>query len=143
VLTFRITSRFVARLLVGVLLSAQMAIAAYACPVMLNGSTHSTAPSAVMGTGDVAEMQSGGMETKLVGGMDSDLPNLCLGHCQYGQQIADSTSSPSLAAVLLTSLYTLPSLEQSAGLARPIATASGPPSLADPPHAILHCCFRL
>jgi hypothetical protein len=142
VLTFRITSRFVARLLVGVLLSAQMAVTAYACPVMLNGSTHSTAPSAVMGMGDVAETQSGGMETKL-GGMDSDLPNLCLGHCQYGQQNADSTSSPSLAAAVLTSLYALPSLEQSAGLARPIATASGPPSLVDRPHAILHCCFRL
>lgn len=141
-LTFRTTSRFIARLLVGVLLFAQLAVAGYACPVMLNGSTHGMAPSAVMGMGDVAEMQSGGMETKL-GGMDPDRPNLCLGHCQYGQQNADSTSSPSLPAAVLTSLYALPSLEQSAGLARPIATASGPPSLADPPHAILHCCFRL
>jgi hypothetical protein len=135
VLTFRITSRFIARLLVGVLLFAQMAIAAYACPVMLDGATHGTGPSAVMGMGDAAEVQSGGM--------DSDLPNLCLGHCQYGQQNADSTSSPPLPAAVLTSLYVLPSLEQSTGLARPLATASGPPSLADPPHAILHCCFRL
>ena len=141
-LTLRITSRFIARLLAGVLLFAQMAVAAYACPVMLDGSTNGPAHSAVMGMGDAATMQSAGMESQL-GAMDPDLPNLCLGHCQYGQQNADSTSSPALPAVLLTSLYTLPSLEQSAGLARPTATASGPPSLADPPHAILHCCFRL
>lgn len=131
-----------ARLLVGVLLFAQLAVAAYACPVMLNGSANGPDHSAGMAMGAVTAMQSGGMETKL-GGADADLPNLCLGHCQFGQQNADSTSSPAVPVALLTSLYTLPSLEQSAGLARPLAAASGPPSLADPPHAILHCCFRL
>lgn len=143
-LTPRTTSRFIARLLVGVLLFAQLAVAAYACPVVLNGSANGPDHAAVMGMGGVTAMQSGGMETKL-GGMDPVLPNLCVGHCQFGQQNADGTSSPTVPVpvALLTSLYTLPSLEQSAGLARPIATASGPPSLADPPHAILHCCFRL
>lgn len=133
-LTLRITSRFIARLLVGVLLFAQMAVAAYACPVMLNGSANRP--------GDVAVVHSGGMEAGL-GGMDSDLPNLCFGHCQFGHQNTDSTSSPTPPVAMLTSLYTLPSLEQSGALARPLATASGPPSLADPPHSILHCCFRL
>jgi hypothetical protein len=135
-------SRFIARLLVGVLLFAQLAVAAYACPVTLNGSANRPGHSAFMGMGDVVALHSSGMETS-AGGMDSDLPNLCFGHCQFGHQNTDSTSSPNAPVAMLTSLYTLPSLEQSAGLARPLATASGPPSMADPPHAILHCCFRL
>ncbi len=135
-------SRFVARLLVGVLLFAQMAVAAYACPVMLNGSANRPGHSEFMGMGDVVALHSSGMEANS-GGMESGLPNLCFGHCQFGYQNADSTSSPTPPVAILTSVYTLPSLEQSAGLARPTATASGPPSLADPPHAILHCCLRL
>lgn len=138
----RTTARLIARLLVGVLLFAQLAVAAYACPVMLNGSADGRDHAAVMGMGGVTAMRSGGMEAHL-GGTDPELPNLCLGHCQFGQQNIDSTSSAPIPVALLTSLYALPSLEQSAGLARPIATASGPPSMADPPHAILHCCFRL
>lgn len=138
----RTTSRFLARFLVGVLLFAQLAVAAYACQGIPNGSTSGPAHSAVMGMGDVAAVQTSGMEP-LLGGTDSEFPNLCLGHCQFGQQNAGSTSTATVPVALLTSLYTLPSMEQSAGLARPIATASGPPSLADPPHAILHCCFRL
>jgi len=136
-------SRFIARLLVGVLLFAQMAVAAYACPVMLNGSANRPGHSASMGMGDVAAMHSSGEMEASFGGMDSDLPNLCFGHCQFGHQNTDSTSPPTPSVAMLTSLYTLPSLEQSVGLARPLATASGSPSTADPPHAILHCCFRL
>lgn len=138
----RTTSRFLARFLVGVLLFAQLAVAAYACQVIPNGSASGPDHSAVMGMGDVAAVQTSGMEP-ILGGTDSEFPNLCLGHCQFGQQNAGGTSTPTVPVALLTSLYALLSMEQSADLARPIMIASGPPSPADPPHAILHCCFRL
>jgi len=138
----RTTSRFLVRFLVGVLLFAQLAVAAYACQVIPNGSASGPDHLAVMSMGDAPAVQTSGMKTNL-GGTDSEFKNLCLGHCQFGQQNAGGTSTPTVPVALLTSLYALPSVEESAGHARPIAAASEPPPPADPPHAILHCCFRL
>jgi hypothetical protein len=75
-------------------------------------------------------------------GMDSMLPNLCVAHCQYGQQNVDTIPQPSVAVALLTTLYALPPLGEGTAHAGPLAAPMRLHPAADPPHAILHCCLR-
>ncbi len=77
-----------------------------------------------------------------VGGLDPALPNLCAAHYQYGQQSADHAPAPVVPAVLLTSLYTLAPLGDSSGYVGPRTGPNGLLAVADPPHAVLHCCLR-
>lgn len=76
-----------------------------------------------------------------MGQPDPDQPNLCVEHFRFGQQ-SDQTQTPTLPAVLLAPLYVLP---LSAGPAGPPRSAAASTRLlaASPPHAILHCCFRI
>lgn len=141
-------------MLIGVLVSAQFAIAAYACPGSGQAGAEHVASPASMSTA-VAQIVTamdahGGMDATGTPGhlqyaaMDPMLPNLCMGHCQFGQQTAEHTPAPTVAPVLLTALYTLPPLHRTAASGGPRATAAadGPPVSVDPPHAILHCCLR-
>lgn len=131
VLAFR---RSICRLLMGVLVSTQLAIAAYAC------AGPSRMPMAEQGqpAGAVMVMAEDGM----LGGsgpLDAALPNLCLAHCQHGQQSGDHSPAPTVPAMLLTSLYTLPALAEGSVTTAP----DGAPPAAAPPHAVLHCCLRI
>lgn len=149
----RVLRREICRFLIGVLVSTQLAVAAYAC----SGSPHmaqleqvqpanaAAAMAGHNGVGPVASYpgaaanQSGAMG---FGGLDPALPNLCAAHYQYGQQSADHTAAPAVPAALLTSLYTLAPLGDSSGY---VGSRTGPTGLlavADPPHAVLHCCLR-
>ena len=148
--------RLFCRLLIGTLLFAQMAIAAYACPPLppigfnqpsaavamasegkQAGSDRATAGSATMTP--VADMPPccDGM-----GRSDPNNPNLCAGHCQFGQQ-SDQTRTPTMPAALLTrSFYTVSPAPEPTAPTRPVATSAGILAATSPPHVILHCCFR-
>ncbi len=141
--------RTVARGLVGVLLMAQMAIAAYACPALASGATGNMempAPNASpveRGQADVGmSMAPLSNCDDMVGAMDAESPNLCAEHCKYGQQ---SDKAPTLNAppAMLTALYATPLVPELALPPRPAAATLSALVAASPPHAILHCVFRI
>lgn len=124
----------ICQFMAGVLLFAQMSIAAYACP----GLTASIAPQA-----NVSAMPADmvGCDQMMAHG-DKALPNLCAEHCHQGQQ-SDQTQVPALPAMLLISLYTIDSMvtaiqSQQPGLSEHVPLAAPPPALS-----ILNCCFRI
>jgi hypothetical protein len=122
--------QFVARLLLAVLIFAQGAVSAYACP----GSIDSVAPTAV------TEAMPGCDEmTRL----DPVAPNLCLAHCQSGDQTFDHSAQPSAVPALLPALVVSvvdPDASQASSRASSTQRFIG---ARPPPHSILHCCFRI
>lgn len=133
--------RLICRVLIGVFVSAQFAITAYACPG-LSGSLNADAPAGMEAQGSMPASQMQAEEGHA--SMDPALPHLCMGHCQLGNQSADHPPAPSVTPALLTAIYTLPLAGEPADSRVPRASAllGGPPGVGDPPHAILHCCFR-
>jgi len=134
----------VCRLLVGLLLFTQLAIAAYACPALsperLTGPERSASARADGMDAGCEQMAQRGQEDR---DRDAGNPNLCAGHCHAGEQATDRTPATALSPLLLTGLYivALPR-DTSASTARSIASKF-PPAASPPPHAILHCCFRI
>jgi hypothetical protein len=130
--------RSICRLLIGILVSTQLAITAFACSGKpgMRMVDPPAATAVAMGSDSVAAAATKG------DGMDSTLPNLCVAHCQYGQQSVDTIAQPSVAVALLTTLYTLPPFGEGTAHAGPLAASTHPHAAADPPHAILHCCLR-
>lgn len=143
--------------LIGLLLFGQLAIAAYACPAlsgapqsfatMTMGASAATIPGDEAGasmavspdtsaTSDMAAMT--GCDQ-----IDDSAANLCVEHCRFGQQSADHASAPTVPAALLTTLYTLPVLPEPLGHGWPSVDSKFQRVAASPPHAILHCCFRI
>lgn len=136
----RRASRSLCRLLIGVLLFAQLAIAAYACPQLSStGVGEGAAMERAGAATPAADMAAGCPE---MGQADPDQPNLCIEQVHFGQQ-SDQTQTPTLPAILLTALYTLPLLPEPAPPPPSAAVTSGFLAAASPPHAILHCCFRI
>ena len=148
--------RLFCRLLIGTLLFAQMAIAAYACPQLspTGFSQPSAAPAmASMGKQAGPNRATAGSATMTpaadmppccdgMGRSDPNNPNLCAGHCQFGQQ-SDQTRTPTMPAALLTrSFYTVSPAPEPTAPTRPVATSAGILAATSPPHVILHCCFR-
>ncbi|TAM04469.1 MAG: hypothetical protein EPN67_08035 [Pusillimonas sp.] len=144
--------RSICRLLIGVLVSTQLAIAAYACSgtprmALLEQGQPANTAAAMTDHGGVgliasdsgAAANQGGMGPGY-GGLDPALPNLCAAHHQFGQQSADHPPAPAVPAALLTSLYTLAPLGERSGY---VGFPTGPMAAADPPHAVLHCCLRI
>jgi hypothetical protein len=146
--------RLICRVLIGVFVSAQFAIAAYACPG-LSGSVAARAAEPSVSSAAAGE-QAGAMDAhgsmaglKMDGNdghavIDPSLPHLCMGHCQFGNQSADHAPAPVVSPALLTAMYTLPPADEAAASPVPPARSlrGGPPGAGDPPHSILHCCFR-
>ena len=148
----------ICRLLIGVLLLSQFAIAAYACPGMaaMSATAGAAVDGAVAAMGDrhdesaVARADGAASNSDLEAtspceGMDRAVPNLCAEHCRYGQQSADHAQVPTVAPALLAVLYELPSLPaETAGSVSPLRASGGALlAVAATPHAILHCCFRI
>ena len=131
----RALSKAIGRLLIGVLLFAQFMVASYACPG-LSGMT--TSPK----SGDVMVMADMGPGCDQ---MDQDTANLCAEHCRFGQQSADTAPVPVVLAATPTLLYSLPVEPlHLLGSGRPIAaTDVSLAAASEPPHAILHCVFRI
>ena len=137
----------ISRLLIGVVLFGQFAVASYACPGMMGmrstanhaSETVVVVPAANASAAEPADMPPGCDQ------MDPGAANLCAAHCQQGQQSADTAPLPVLGAAIPTFLYSIP-LEplRSLGSGRffPAADA-GLDAAPEPPHAILHCVFRL
>lgn len=141
--------RAVVRYLVGGLLMAQMAIAAYACPALAAGATGNMqmpAPNASLdepGQADaVVSMAHHGNCGDMAGTMDESLPNLCAEHCKYGQQ---SDKAPTLNApvAVLTALYAMPLVLQPTLPPRSAAGSLSALVAASPPHTVLHCVYRI
>jgi hypothetical protein len=129
----KMTRRFlraVGRALIGVVLFAQLSVSAYACPgVSAAGTLATTLPSAM----DCEDM---------TGAMDASSPNLCAEHCKYGQQ-SDHAPTLNAPAAVLTALYAMPVVPETAPPARPAAATLSALVAASPPHAILHCVHRI
>lgn len=122
---------------------AQMTVAAYACT-----GVQSVSMSGAMGSGtDLtrvdAAMTGPGDGVSGHAAMDPALPNLCAAHCQGGQQNADGKPAPSVPAAMPMSLYPSVLAPLSADIRRASTAPDDPPPKADPPHAVLHCCFRI
>jgi hypothetical protein len=136
----RAFSEAIGRWLVGVLLFAQLAVASYACP-SLSGMASMPSADAPQSSAaaNAAEMPPGCDQ------IDPNAANLCAEHCHYGQQSADTAPAPVVLAAIPTLLYSLPLeparlLGSGRSLPAPDASlAAAPP----PPHAILHCVFRI
>ena len=130
--------RAVARTLIALFLFAQMMIAAYACPLMAVDETSTTqarAPVAVVAH-QAAAMPDGCDGTMI------DTPNLCAAHCQAGNQTTDAGQAVAVPASVLSGFYVVQIASPSSGPDRS-STSSQFVYAIPPPHAILHCCFRI
>ena len=130
--------RCVVQGLVGVLLFAQMAIAAYACP----GRSPAAAGTPQMATATVHTVQMANCDD-MAGAIDAASATLCAEHCKYGQQ-SDQAPTLNVPVAVLTALYATPPVTEMAALT-PRAAAASISALvaASPPHTILHCVFRI
>jgi hypothetical protein len=145
----RALSKTISRLLIGVLLFAQFAVAGYACPSLsaMKAMTNDDAMSSMAMAGQTT---GGAMEqsTAMSPGcdqIDQDAANLCAEHCRFGHQSADTAPVPIVLAAIPALLYSLP-LEPAhlLGSGRSFPTADSSMAAAPPPpHAILHCVFRI
>ena len=160
---FRSFKQLICRVLTGMLLFSQLAVAAYACPGIPASATFdwnknqtlSAAATAAKDTRGFAAVSSDDDNTQESGATsscdqmghavqtDRTTQNLCTEHCKYGQQSADRASVPIPPAVLLTTLYTTPLQPETAAHVRSLATLENHPSAVSPSHTILHCCFRI
>lgn len=112
------------KLLAGLLLLVQLAVAAHACSLAMPPRAEAAMPGC-------AEMPAPA---------DSATPNLCLEHCRQGQQ-SDQVHAPALPVPALIGLYRLPHGPE-AGAGRSTAAAEPCPAAASPPLPILHCRLR-
>ncbi|GER18500.1 hypothetical protein [Variovorax boronicumulans] len=143
--------RMVAHGLIGMLLFAQLAIAAYACPALsaslANGSSSEMSmPMAQDAAAAMEDSRGSAMQgspcADMVGATDTGSSNLCAEHCKYGQQ-SDHASTLTVPAVLLSALYPMtPWVPETAPSPHPAAASLSALVAASPPHAILHCVYR-
>ena len=123
--------RWVCQLMLGVMLFAQLSVAAYACPGMASSAGQASA-MATMVNCDQMDKQ-----------LDKAQPNLCAEHCHQTPQ-SDQAQVPTLPAMLLISLYTVSPAASSFGPSWPARSAQDSRlDTAPPPLSILHCCFQL
>lgn len=141
--------RTLCRVLVGVVLFAQLAVSGYACPGLSSSAAMqeqmSEAPSSGVASAGAAIAASDQRPINcedMAGPIDPDFANLCAEHCHYGQQ-SGQAAALTVPAVLLNALYITPQALQSAVALRPAADTTSTLAAASPPLAILHCCFRI
>lgn len=144
----RALSQQICRVLIGVLLFAQLAVASYACPglssmkVMADDGAMAMTATAIPTPGD--SMEKSGAMSPGCDQMDPDAANLCAEHCRYGQQSADTAPAPMVFAPVPALLYTLPlEPEPVPGSVRAFPASDAGLAAPPPPHAILHCVFRI
>lgn len=138
--------RSICRMLIGVVLLAQMAVSAYACPGLAGAKMQMSSAAAVAG-GQPSASDDGTVQAMpncddMAGAMDPSFANLCAEHCHQGQQ-SDQAATLTVPAALLSALYITPLAPEPAATPRPAADATSALVAASPPHTILHCCFRI
>ncbi len=137
----------VSRLLIGVVLLAQLAVSAYACPA-LAAATAPVASSSLTGGDQARAMETNAVRpmancAEMAAAMDPDFANLYSAHCQHGQQ-SDQAATLAAPAVLLTALCAVTPLAPAPAVApHPATHPTSALVAAPPPHTILHCCFRI
>ncbi|MEO6566255.1 MAG: hypothetical protein ABIO63_09485 [Casimicrobiaceae bacterium] len=133
----RTTIQIVSRLLLAVLLFAQGAVSAYACPALTAAMDQTVAATSTAAMpADCGQMDS-------MPAMDVNSPNLCLAHCQAGQQSNGQVDAPAVPPVVASILVVdLPDPKGLASAGRAFAV-DHITAAASPPHTILHCCFRI
>lgn len=122
------------RLLIVAILFAQIAISAYACPSLLTSSVD----AATVTTADSMPVDC----DQMAGMLDPAAPSLCAAHCHSHEQSADRADAPMLPPALFATLYWLAAQTP----VEPVSDtrkASVLHAALPPPHAILHCCFRI
>ena len=130
--------RSLARGLAGVLLFAQLAVAAYACPWLAAPQASETA---LESGGATMSAQMPGCDG-MVGATDPEAPNLCAEHCKQGMQ-SDQASTLTVPTALLKALYAITPLPPGKAPPRPAAAPLSALVAASPPLAILHCVYRI
>ncbi len=138
----RTLNQLICRVLIGLVLFAQFAVASYACPRGMGmgmdlGMTMETgvAPPAAEAT-DSSPAVSGS------GDLDQDAPNLCAEHCKTGHQSHDTAPVPVLFVPLLALRYVLTPADAIAAADQPATVPDPLLAVPPPPHAILHCVLR-
>jgi hypothetical protein len=148
--------RSIARLLIAVFVFAQMATAAHACvslaldaagvsagqgPTMASSMPVGPNGQLIAAVADAEAAHCGAPGCSVI---ESAFSTVCDAHCQSEHQRVDASPSIKVApAVLLTTGYQIAPMDRGTvqrGLDRKWLA---PPDVADPPHTILHCCFRL
>ena len=126
--------KFVGRLLIVAILFAQIAVSAYACPSLLK----SRIESAAVATADSVPIDC----VQMAGRLDPTAPSLCSAQSHIHEQSADHADSPALPPALFAVLYWLVAQTPVERVGKTPA-ASVLHAALPPPHAILHCCFRI
>ena len=130
--------RSVCRALIGVVLLAQLAVAAYACPGVASAAGVTMASGASAAAASLPMPDCEGMTDA----MDPAFAALCAEHCHHGEQ-SDHAATLAVPAPVLTALYQTPPAPEPGVAPRPAAASTSALAAAFPPHAILHCCFRI
>ena len=144
----RSLSRFIARLLVGVMVLAQMAVAAHACTGLsgfeVSGARDSGGWQSAIGFDATGAATTASADCDARHDLlDSAQPNLCVAHCQFGQQNSGGNPVPDIPAALSVSPYLRVKPVMPGWLVRASMVQHDPPLVVDQPHAIQHCCFRI
>jgi hypothetical protein len=129
--------RRIATLVAGVLLFAQLAVAAYACPL-----------SQPIGGADMSTVDAGKVSAmpgcnEPMGTLDPASPNLCAEHCKQGQQSDRASFGIVVPPVLLNALYETPSVREPVHEPPQAGAWLSALVAASPPHAIAHCVLRI
>ncbi|MDE2403077.1 MAG: hypothetical protein KGL90_15590 [Burkholderiales bacterium] len=127
----RAFKHWICRLMVGVILLAQMSVAAYACPGEASGNDQVVAMASSMVDCD-----------QMDGQLDKANPSLCAEHCHPTQQ-SDQTQVPTVPVMLMIALYTVAQMVDASAPDGLMPTADSRLQAAPPPLSILHCCFRI
>jgi hypothetical protein len=127
-------SKLICRVLVGVFLFAQLAVSGYACPGLTQPASDMAGMHAERSDAMPADCDQ----------LDQKAPNLCAEHCKVGQQIQDTAPLPVVMAPALSLLYMAPAVADGIEALEAPDASSDPLLVAKPPpHAILHCVFRI
>ena len=130
--------RTIARALIGVVLLAQLAVSAYACP----GAPAATGMTMASGAGAAATGNAMPDCEGMTAATDPAFAALCAEHCHHGQQ-SDHAATLAVPVPVLSALYPVQPAPEPGVAPRPAAAATSALAGAFPPHAILHCCFRI
>lgn len=129
----RALNKLICRVLIGVVLFAQFAVASYACPSGMAMGAGAMQQSLADVADDVSSNPSD---------LDHETPNLCAEHCKVGHQSSDTAPAPAVAFPVLDLLYALPQPDDAGAVALAVAVPDPLLAVPPPPHAILHCVFR-
>lgn len=148
--------RGVARMLIGVLVAAQLIVTAHACPSMSAGRNDGGPAQAIAAAGLAHDVVAPAASVAGRSNPSDDVASMpdcehmkmsaqpvCAEHCHPVQQNADAAFAPSLPIVLLALRYPMPVQPDALPLRQALSDGPSSAGPAPPPHAILHCCFRI